>query len=72
LGTCNNTLLGTWWEKKSNKISRKVKMCRFGSGKWFFCCIVGQFAEAGNKPQQSCTPATEEYDKYDLSADPCF
>jgi len=30
------------------------------------------FAEAGKKAQQSCSPAREECNKYDLTAAPCF
>jgi hypothetical protein len=28
---------------------RKVNICRFGSGKWFFSCTFAQFAEAWKK-----------------------
>jgi hypothetical protein len=48
---------------------RKVNICWFGLGKWLFSCI---FAEAGKKGQQSCAPAREECNKYDLIAAPCF
>jgi hypothetical protein len=27
---------------------KKVNICRFGSGNWFFSYMFGQFAEAGN------------------------
>jgi hypothetical protein len=39
--------------------------------KWFFSCKRGQLVEAGNKAQQKCAPATEECNRYDLTADPC-
>jgi len=40
--------------------------------KWLFSCKCGQLAEAGNKAQQKCVPATKECNRYDLTADPCF
>jgi hypothetical protein len=41
--------------------------------KWFFPLqIFGQLGEADNKAQQKCAHATEECNRYDLTADPCF
>jgi hypothetical protein len=52
--------------------SRKVNICRFGPGKSFFSCIFAQFAEVGKNHSKSYAPAREEYNKYDLTAAPCF
>jgi hypothetical protein len=51
---------------------KKVNICRFGSGKWFFSSKFAQFAEVGKNRSKSCAPAREEYNKYDLTAAPCF
>jgi len=54
---------------------RKVKMCRFGSGKWFWLSISGQFMVA-RKKRCNAVPHAErekrECNKYDLTAAQCF
>jgi hypothetical protein len=46
---------------------RKVKMCRFSSGNWFFLLQICS-AKAGKKAKHSCAPAArEECNKYDLT-----
>jgi hypothetical protein len=52
-----------WW--------RKVNMCGFGSGNWFFSCKFARSAEASKKRSKSCTPAREDCNKYDLTSSPC-
>jgi hypothetical protein len=42
------------------------------SGKWFWSCICGQFAAEAGNAEESCAPAREECNKYDLTAAPCF
>jgi hypothetical protein len=48
------------------------KTSGFGSAKWFWPSIFAQFANAGERHKQSYVPATEECDKYNLAAVPCF
>jgi len=45
---------------------RKVNICQFGPGKWFFSCIVAQFDEPG-KGKQSSAPL-QKSSKYDLTS----
>jgi hypothetical protein len=36
---------------------REVKMCQFGSRKWFYLSIIVEFCSGWYKPQQHCAPA---------------
>jgi hypothetical protein len=35
---------------------KKVNICRFGSGNWFFSCMSGQFAEAAKLSDMTADP----------------
>ncbi len=72
LGTWKNTLLGKWRETKVTKFQEKSTCAGLAQENGFSPANYGQFAEAGKKTQQNCAPAREEYNEYDLSADPCF
>ncbi len=51
-----------------NKIGwRKVQIFWFGSRKWFWLCIIEQFAKASKSWTNCCAPAEKSY-KYDLTA----
>jgi hypothetical protein len=50
---------------------KKVNLCRFGSGKWFFSFLFGEFCESRNKLSKT-VQLSEEYNKYYLTADLCF
>jgi hypothetical protein len=40
--------------------------------KWFWPSKCAQFAEAGKRYEQSCAPAKEECNKFDLTDPACF
>jgi len=49
LGTCKNTLLGTWRETKVTKFQEKSTCAGLAQENGFSPANYGQFAEAGNK-----------------------